>query len=206
MWGRERLDMFGYRIPDQKAIEAYISEAEAGLEHLLARVAGEIEPRWRDALYDIFRRHRQQMGQRTSDSRGFALVHGDVNPGNILSPIEGAGKIYLIDRQPFAWSLRVWLGVSDISYMMVNPWETAQRRAFELPVLKSYLEALQQGGVTDYPWDQLLLDYRLCIAQSVYVSTTRCASEEECDRMRWLWWPHLQRAMTAYFDWHCDEL
>ncbi len=87
------------------------------------------------------------MRERTRDGAGFTLVHGDVNPGNVLTPISGAGPVYLIDRQPFDWSLTTWLGASDIAYMIVHRWDTELRRELELPVLRHYHAALERRGV-----------------------------------------------------------
>ena len=53
-------------------------------------------------------------GKGQNDPNGFTIVHGDINPGNILYPVD-PGKVYFLDRQPFPWSLTTWLGVSDLS-------------------------------------------------------------------------------------------
>ena len=143
---------------------------------------------------------------RTGDSNGFALVHGDVNPTNILAPIEGDRPFYLIDRQPFDWSLKAWLGVSDIAYMIVHRWEMATRRRIELPILERYHRHLELHGVEGYRWRRLLMDCKLAAVQSVYVATEWCRREEERVSFRWLWLPMLKRSMSAYFDLGCDQL
>ena len=205
-WSPAKREKLGAMIPTDAAIRRSIGPAAAGLEPMLSRVREEIDPTWRDILYEIFRMHPRCMIERTRNPNGFTLVHGDVNPGNVLSPIDGTGKIYLIDRQPFEESLTVWLGVSDLAYLIVRPWQTNLRRAAELPILREYHDNLMQAGITDYDWDQLLDDYRLSVIQSVYVSAARCEEAAECDQMQWLWWPHLQRSMTAYFDLDCDRI
>jgi hypothetical protein len=55
-------------------------------------------------------------------------VHGDLNPGNLLWPRQGVEPVYLIDRQPFDWSLQRWLGVSDLARLMIIPWAPELRR------------------------------------------------------------------------------
>ena len=146
------------------------------------------------------------MLDRTKRPEGFTLVHGDVNPGNILSPLEGDRPVYLIDRQPFDWSLTTWLGVSDLSYMMVHWWDPERRRELEMPVLREYHASLRRRGVCGYGWDELLRDYRLCAVQSLYVATEWCVKEEDRARMKWVWLPQLRKSMAAFFDLHCDEL
>src|SRR5437763_9876643 len=136
--------------------------------------AGEIDAAWRDALVEIFEQDPPRMLDRTKRPEGFTLVHGDVNPGNILSPLEGDRPVYLLDRQPFDWSLTTWLGVSDLSYLMAHWWETDRRRKLELPVLRHYHASLLSHGVSGYRWEELLGDYRLCVVQSIYVATEWC--------------------------------
>jgi Ser/Thr protein kinase RdoA (MazF antagonist) len=143
---------------------------------------------------------------RTRDSTGFTLVHGDVNPGNILAPRDGPGPIYLVDRQPFDWSLTTWLGVSDLAYMIVHWWDTELRRRWELPILRHYHEQLERRGIAEYTWDQLMRDYKLAAVQSVYVAVEWCVLEEDRTKMRWVWEPKFQKAMAAFFDLRCAEL
>ena len=173
---------------------------------MLESAAGEIDESWRDTLEEIFEMHPPRMLERTKRREGFTLVHGDVNPGNILSPIQGHRPVYLIDRQPFDWSLTTWLGVSDVAYMMVHWWETERRRKLEIPVLKAYHTSLLRSGVTGYGWGELLGDYRLCAIQSLYVATEWCVAEEDRAKMKWVWLPQLKKAMAAYFDLRCDTL
>ena len=120
-----------------------------GLDSLLDATRADISDSWRQVILDIFEYHPGKMLERTKDPSGFTIVHGDINPGNILYPIKnrectrlrqayGAagkriaastkGKVYFLDRQPFTWSLTTWLGVSDLSYLMVQYWDTELRR------------------------------------------------------------------------------
>ena len=97
-------------------------------------------------------------------------MHGDVGEQNILVPRQGDRPLYLIDRQPFNWSLTTWLGAYDLAYAMVIDWEVETRRRWELPVLRRYHERLLACGVQGYPWERLWDDYRLCVPMGVYVA------------------------------------
>jgi hypothetical protein len=205
-WGEEGFRPAGGAIPDQRQIDRYIAVAQAGLEPMLAELGSVLDPLWRDALYDIFTFHPRWMAERTNDPSGFTLVHGDPNPGNILSPRVGGGRIYLIDRQPFDWSLTTWLGVHDLTYAIVHPWDIALRREMEWPILEAYHAELVRRGVTDYSWSQLATDYKLCAVQSVYVATEWCSVPEDVKPMKWLWEKQLERALTAFFDLECAAL
>ena len=205
-WGPERLRPVGGTIPGPAEIARYVGHVRQGLEPLLETLGGTLDPAWRDALHNVFAQHPGLMQDRTRDAAGFTLVHGDVNPGNILAPRDGGGRAYLVDRQPFDWSLTTWLGVSDIAYMMVHWWETTLRRQWEVPILRHYHEALAHRGVSGYAWEQLLLDYRLCAVQSIYVAVEWLVLEQDRTRMRWVWEPQLRKAMTAFFDLRCADL
>jgi hypothetical protein len=204
-WGEERIQKLDGCIPDKAKLDRYIGHVRPGLDWLLEATRTDIPDLWRETILDVFEHHPRKMGERTNDPTGFTIVHGDINPGNILYPVNG-GKVYFLDRQPFTWSLTTWLGVSDLSYLMVQYWDTEQRRQLELSVLEQYHRQLIDNGVTDYGWDQLLADYKLCIPQAMYTVAEWCIQPEDRDRMRWLWRLELERAMQAFFDLGCNEL
>jgi len=89
---------------------------------------------------------------------------------------------------------------------MVHWWDTDLRRQWERPILQHYYGQLTRRGIGAYPWEQLMRDYRLAAVQSVYVAVEWCVLEADRTRMRWLWEPQLQRAMTAFFDLRCTDL
>ena len=205
-WGAERLQAGGEPLPGAAHIQNYVQKARDGLAPMLESVRGQIDESWVAALHDLFANHPSKMVARTGDGNGFTLVHGDANPGNILASFEGDTPVYLVDRQPFDWSLTTWLGVSDLAYMMVHWWDTDVRRRIEMPILRRYHETLLENAVRDYGWEQLILDYRLCVVQSAYVATEWCRNEEDCVEMKWAWFPMLEKAMVAYFDHDCAGL
>jgi hypothetical protein len=89
---------------------------------------------------------------------------------------------------------------------MVLWWDIPVRRDLEVPTLRCYHAALEARGVTDYTFERLIEDYRLCIAEALAVAVEWCVLEEDRERMRWLWNRELERGMVAYEDWRCDEL
>ncbi|WP_445634825.1 phosphotransferase [Nostoc sp. DSM 114161] len=206
LWGTEKLKTIGASIPSKTEIERYVNHVQPGLLPMLEEVGTEIDGLWPSALMDVFQYHPAKMIERTKNVSGFTLIHGDVNPGNILFPLNGTGKTYLIDRQPFDWSLTTWLGVSDIAYMMVHWWDSDLRRQWEIPILREYYACLLRNGVSGYDWEQLIEDYKLTAVQSLYVSTEWCVLEEDRRKMKWLWFPQLQKSMAAFFDLKCSEL
>jgi len=199
-WGRDRLG--DAPIPSPAAIRRFVSIAEPGAGHILANVADQLEPHWPETIRALYQYHPQLLIDRTRKGEGFTLIHGDANWNNILVPINGERPIYIIDRQPFDWSLTTWLGVYDLAYAMGMDWEIDIRRALEEAVLRRYHEGLMAHGVSDYSWEQLFEDYRLMMCMNVYVATEWCRGQFNADTMP-SWMPMLRNAMTAVDDLDC---
>ena len=204
-WGADRLARAGTMIPGEREIRRYIDHVQPGLAPILASVHGEIDESWPATLDAIFQHHPVKMIERTGDRTGFTIVHGDVNPGNILSPRDGQGMTYLIDRQPFEWSLTTWLAVSDLAYFLVLWWDTNVRRQWEYPILQHYHASLVQHGVRDYAWEQLVEDYKLTAIQGLYIAVEWGVWDDYIPH-KWVWWPKLCRGMAAFFDLDCATL
>lgn len=204
-WGAQRLIEAGAPIHDATHIQQFADIAAPGVGHILADCAGDLAPHWPQLMHELFARHPQALIARTRNPSGFTLIHGDVGPYNVLVPHEGTRPLYIIDRQPFDWSLTTWLGVYDLAYAMVLDWEPDARKRFEIPVLEQYHAQLRENGVRDYAWQQLYDDYRLCAAMGVYIATEYCRGRLN-EQWRHVWLPMLQHALTACDDLDCRAL
>jgi len=204
-WGSRQLAEADAPIHDAKHIQRFVQIAEPGVGHIVKHFSSNLKPHWPDLLDEIFSNHPQIMVARTQDDNGFTLIHGDVGAGNIMVPREGNRPIYIIDRQPFNWSLTTWLGVYDLAYAIVLDWEVEIRRRLEMPVLRHYHNQLLHRGVKNYSWNQLHEDYRLSVVMTVYIATEYCRGGVNEERIP-VWLPMLQRALTACDDLRCREL
>ncbi len=207
-WGEARLAEIAAPVPAPEQIHTFVQKVEPGIGYLLdllSQSSEETKPHWPDAVRQIFASHPQAMIDRTQHDSGFTLVHSDVGEQNILVPRHGDRPIYIIDRQPFAWSLTTWLGVYDLAYTMVLDWDVETRRGLEMAVLRHYHDQLIRRGVNGYSWAVLVDDYRLCVAMGVYV-----AAENGRDGLDspWVssWMSMLQRSLIAMDDLNCYEL
>jgi hypothetical protein len=205
-WGEARWAGTSAVMPSTPVLSHYIGHIEKGLEPMLNEVRSDVPPVWETRLRAIFRTHPRLMVERTRNPEGFTLVHGDVNRGNVLAPYAPEGKTYIVDRQPFDWSLTTWLAASDLAYMMIPWWEEGERRELEMPVLSEYHAELTRRGVTQYGWDELLGDYRLCVFETIYTAVEWCGTEDDLRNKKWVWYPKLQRGMAAFEDWRCADL
>lgn len=205
-WHVEQRATLGLAEDSGEQFERYLAHTLPGLKPLIDHTQNDISNDDRATLRVVFERHPAAVRERLRDLNGFTLIHGDLNPGNILRPIEGGRPVFLIDRQPFDWSLTTWPGVSDLAYAIAHWWPTETRRAWEQPVLRRYHAALAEHGIHDYSWKQLSDDYRLTAVQSLYVAVEWCVLPEDRTGMRWVWLPQLQKALAAYEDLGCAAL
>jgi hypothetical protein len=204
-WGAARLAEAAAPIHDAPTIRRFVAIAEPGVDPILAALENQLAPHWPALIRELYAKHPQALIDRTADANGFTLIHGDVGENNVLVPRQGERPIYIIDRQPFDWSLTTWLGVYDLAYAIILDWDTPARRAWEMPVLRRYHDALRRRGVTAYSWEQLIEDYRLMAAMGVYIATEYCRGGVTSR-----WWSFgpvtLQRVLTACDDLQCADL
>ncbi len=203
-WGADRLAEADAPLPSAAHIRQFVGIAEPGMRRIVERYSSELKSHWPALMQTLYARHPQAMIERTHNANGFTLIHGDVGQNNILVPRAGDRPIYIIDRQPFDWSLTTWLGVYDLAYAIVLDWDIETRRQLERPVLQRYHAALLQRGIENYAWEQLWDDYRLCVAMGVYIATEYCRGEGG-ERLIHVWLPMLQRSLTACEDLQCRE-
>lgn len=204
-WGAQRFTTLGAALHTAGQIRHFVGVAQAGAGRILNQFSTELRPHWPDAIRALFANHPQALIERNRDDNGFTLIHGDVGAHNVLVPRDADRPLYIIDRQPFDWALTTWLGVYDLAYAMVLDWDVEIRRRWEIPILRRYQERLIQHGITSYPWEQVLDDYRLCVAMCVYVATEYFRGAEN---QQWLstWLLMLRRSLTACDDLNCSEL
>ena len=154
-WGAKQFTQTGAAMHTPWQIRRFIDIAESGVGNILKSFSTELEPHWPDAILDLFAKHPQVIIARNLVDNGFTLIHGDVGQKNVLVPRNGDRPIYIIDRQPFDWSLTTWLGVYDLAYAIVLDWDIETRRSLEIPILRHYHDQIIKNGVNGYSWEQL---------------------------------------------------
>lgn len=205
-WGPARLNESGAAVHDAAHLQRFVAIGAPGIPHVLEHFGRKLESHWPEQIGRIFAQLPGKLAARAEDRTHFTLLHGDANPGNMLVPKEGGERpIYLIDQQPFDWSITTWAGVYDLAYIMALYWPTDLRRTLEIPVLRHYQLQLAARGVADYAWAQLHADYRLCVAQMVPVAVEymRDGGDPAWNTFRF---GLVQRTLTAFDDLHCGEL
>ena len=108
------------------------------------------------------------------------------------------------------WQVPIWIdwqtwgvsfGAHDLAYLIGLHWFPERRRRFEKNILRTYLAELHRRGI-DYRYDDLTYDYRLQVAGQLFTPMYFWALKVPAST----WWPHLDRAFSAFDDLDCHEL
>ena len=204
-WGADRLATASQPIHDAAHVQRFVDIAAPGVPHVLGNCTSELASHWPGLIDQVVHRHPAAMIERTRTANGFTIIHGDPGCTNILVPRMGVRPLYLIDRQPFDWSLTTWLGAYDLVYATVLDWSVADRRRLEKPLLRRYHDQLLAHGVGGYSRDQLWTDYRLMVPMGVYIAVEYCRDGLHTD-LQFVWLPYLQRTLAACDDLDCSAL
>ena len=204
-WGDGRLRQNGAAFHDAGHIHRFVEIGRPGLPYVQAVFGERLKSHWLELMAQIFARLPARMVARAQDRTHLTLIHGDPNPGNMLVPLVGERPLYLIDLQPFDWSLTTWTGPYDLAYLMALYWPSNLRRELEIPVLRHYFKTLRARGVQGYAWEQLYEDYRLCVALMVPVAVEymRDGGDPDWNDFRY---GLVQRTLTACDDLDCQQL
>jgi thiamine kinase-like enzyme len=183
-------------LPTETVIKRYVEKCLPGLSPMFDFLGDRLTQQQKSRIEKLIEQYPRWMITRTQQTPNhLTLIHGDAHNANFLLP-KTNGETYLIDRQPFDWSLTCWLGVSDLTYMMVHWWYPSYRQRVEETVLRAYHAELVLCGVENYDWEQLWQDYRLCAIQSLYVPLAWCALES-AEKVASAWYPLLMYTLDA---------
>jgi hypothetical protein len=184
--------------PDAAAVEEGLAWPLQGLPVMLDAMEQGFSAADRARVADVFERLPEALARRAADPAGFAWTHGDLNPGNILAPIQGPGPVLLIDYQPFGGSPgHDQLAINDLAHAMVLWWPEASRREWAAPLVAHWHEQLCSLGVGYASADRLQDDWRLCVARTLLTPASRCAEAGAVTAHRGLWTLHVRRALAA---------
>jgi hypothetical protein len=172
--------------PEPATLDRYFDEIRPGIQALEQATGLAVQAR--------HARHEAAFRQRWADPRGMTLLHGDVNPTNVLTPKAAEGPVLILDRQPFDWSLAYGLAVYDLAYATVPWWPGAAFQAHALAALRHWHDCV---GRADYPWEQALADWHLSVQQCLDVPLEWCSKPDTLTGMRWLWEAQLARVEAA---------
>ena len=197
-WDRPPFEISGQPWPNAEELEQRIAHVRSDVGDFIEFLGGRLS-KPRHKTYENVLQALPVLYTRLLDARGFSVVHDDVHIGNVLYPRTPAdGVIRLVDWQ--TW--HVDIAVKDLAHMMAVFWFPDTRRRLEVPLLERYHTQLLAAGVSDYDWEHLWTDYRLCVLRKLFLAPHQWATGHEPN----IWWNHLERVMLAFDDLNCAEL
>jgi len=131
-----------------------------------------------------FNEHARKLSKRWSEPTGLTLLHGDINPTNVLTPKNADAPVYFLDRQPLDGVTTYGLAVYDLAYAIAPWWPRDFRMETETQILRSWFETLQQPT---YSWEQAQADWALSVEHCLHVPLGYCVTEEMAEEKSWLW-------------------
>jgi hypothetical protein len=144
----------------------------------------------------------QIMGQLSG--KPYTIMHGDYRLDNLFfATPEGGDPLTVIDWQIISRGR----GIFDVAYFMTGTLPVEERRAKEMDLLRLYHETLVAHGVTDYPLDQLMQDYRAAILFCwLYVVIVLGTLDVATERGLALFTANMDRGVAALQDHKAGEL
>jgi hypothetical protein len=117
-----------------------------------------------------------------------------------LCPYAGSGQTYKVDFQDISADF----GAIDLVYLFATFWTTQIRKegGREAQLMHRYHAGLMRSGVKNYPFEQLMDDYRTMITMTIWVAVW----DQTYGSGTSYWWPKLQCLLQAYNDLDCDRL
>ena len=123
------------------------------------------------------------------------LVHFDFRADNLF--FDDDGSIAVVDWQTISQGG----GAADVGYFLSQNLSTDDRRAFETALLRAYHDALVANGVTDYSFEQLLVDYPVGISCGWIIPVLAVGSLDfTSERAVALWTSVVERTQNALLD------
>lgn len=167
------------------SLDAFYGHVRGGLDRLAALTGVDMGVR--------LDRLEAAMRTRVADPAGQTLLHGDLNPTNILAPANAEHPVFFLDRQPFDWSITYGLAAADLAYAIV-PWSPPEFTRGHAPAIVRHWHA--GLGIPGYSWEQAWSDWKLGVEQCLCVPVQWCTDADDAQRMRWLWEEQLRRVLA----------
>jgi hypothetical protein len=197
-WEQPPWDVIGGSLPDRGEIDRRIEVVRERVTLFTNFLGDRLSAKRRDIYHEVLAAL-PDLYERLTLRRAYTVVHDDIHIGNVLYPRNPAkDTVRIIDWQ--TWHID--LAPKDLAHMMAIFWFPEQRRDMERMLLRHYHDRLCEAGVTDYSWNELWSDYRLCVIRKLFHPTWQWATGHHPN----IWWNHLERVMTAFEDLQCRKL
>ena len=195
-WENERLGNGLGEYFDQKWLDKFVDELGISFEQFLGAVELTSERR---RIYQSVLSASQMIWGRLTDPSGLTVVNGDTHWWNFLYPNDQASE----DVRLFDWQLwHLDLGARDLAFLVALGGFADRRPEVEQHLVDTYFSSLLENGVTQYPLEAFLVDYRLSAIRNLNIPVIYWAQ----GRKESEWRPLLERAFEAFEVLRCGDL
>ena len=195
-WNSPKLDDLAWLRPvNNDAYKSAQDQYEQVWPGFVERFRDRLSPRAL-AVGEAFQPKIAELFDWTVEHRPLSIAHTDFRLDNLFFDHPDGSPLTIID-----WQLCVRsLGPIDVSYFVSESMSPEDRRAHELPLLERYHAGLVAGGVTDYSFDDLWDDYRMCLVMQLTIPVIGQSMDTGNERGRKLTETMVERAFIAVDD------
>lgn len=206
-WDDKRLEDFKRGDPKNVNDEQNVKDQEKIVQNFLDFIGDRISKKRRKILNNSNELAVRKLnewykeGFNIKKGKNLTLCHGDAHAWNAFYPKDSIdGKFYLYD-----WQLvGVFNGTLDLAYFMGVHWSPQRRKRLEKVLLQKYHKILEESGIANYSLKDCYNDYRTSIVLLIYGIVVRQWSTKKFPAT--IWWPHLERVLSAFEDLNRNEL
>jgi len=198
-WDNARLGSKIGEFPTPKTIRYQIEKMEERYYLFADFLDDRLPVVWQNIYQRLFRALPDLLIRRLASRRNLTMIHGDPHVGNFLYPKNPEqDSLRILDWKSYS----IDIGVDDMAHMMAVFWFSERRAQLEQPMLRRYYHQLKEKGIQRYQWEDCARDYRLAIARFLLYPIWQWDQGVQPD----IWWNHLHRIFTAFFDQGCNAL
>jgi thiamine kinase-like enzyme len=196
-WDHPELEAKTHPFPDGDELADLLEASRRKTSEFVAFMDDRLDPSYRRIIDEVLS-NGERLAERRLQGRNLTLVHNDAHLWNFLFPKKEEASIKLIDWQLFG---NGW-GATDLGYMIALFWPTVRRRRYESELLGAYHATLTENGVSNYSFAELMADYKLAIASTIFVPI----NQWQLKIWPAIWVGHLDRIFAAYEDLDCSAV
>lgn len=137
-------------------LEDKLSRQRDGFERFLADGMIRVDPDQRAALNAVAGRMPADIIERLLAGRHITVIHNNLEPRNLVYSHRACR---ILDWKHW----RAGLAAEDLATLIAFHWTPAKRRFEEPRFLQGHWAELRRHGISDYPYDEFLRDYRCAI-------------------------------------------
>ena len=159
-WENPRLDNFGW-LTSAPGIpgDAELVHLREQLWPAFLRKVGKPLPDEVMEIGELLGEHKGWIARHLFTKKPKTLLHGDYHLENLMFGATGYGEFFVVDWQFVKRGRGLW----DVAYFLSQNLVPEDRQTIEMNLLHDYLRILDDYGVKNYSFDDVMYDYRISL-------------------------------------------